>query len=465
MLLIVTMLFPLLIGACTSIPQAQFKESLSMAEDACPAPILFTKLKMELPAGSDVGTIYNFGMSTSSWFVVPANRYMLQKAISTKELSSTFNMVLEGQGYDVVDYLDPIFEEEAENEYLRTEYRIGGKIIDAKMNIDHEGYKRFGAVIYGNSGKKGELYLKIKWSIYDALRRTTVYTTITEGTGKLRYADPEGMTLMLNNAFEMAAHNLSSDIGFYDLLVNGIKPDNWKKHKKQDDRPLKYDSQEQVNIEPQSLSSSPLTQHINETKKAVVIVQGGAGHGSGFFITKNGHILTNQHVVGNAQRVRIVTANKKEKLIAQVLRINRARDVALLKLEEKIDNMKITTLPLRIKLPAVSEDIYAIGTPKATRLQDTLTKGIVSAHRPKYRFAGSRMDFIQGDITIHGGNSGGPLLDKNGNIIGLTVSGFVFGEDRANSNLNLFIPIGDALKKLNINVDTNDNSPLNITYQ
>ena len=448
--LLQTITLLLAITACTSVPQAERKDAITLAETAHPAPIVFSKLRLDLPAGTDVGSISDFGVNDSIWYSVPANRSFLNKGISTKELSRVFNNVLEGQGYDVVRYLDMTFQEEIENEFLRTEYRISGKIIDAKMDANYDNHERIGIFIYGDEGYKGELYLKIEWSVFDALRRKTVYKTTTEGTGKNPYANSDGVTMMVNSAFEMATHNLAADNGFHNLIARGIGPENYPPKKKHDNRPLLFEPDEKLTIDAPPLSRKSMTNTINAAQKNAVLVQAGTGHGSGFFISNEGHIITNNHVVGNAQRVRIVTSGKAEKLIAQVLRTDTARDVALLKLENIPDDFKIQLMPLRLDWPKVSEDIYALGAPKSTRLEGTLSKGIVSAHRKNYRFVGGKENFIQGDVPIHGGNSGGPLYDARGNIIGISVIGMYMHEGKRSSDLNLFIPIGEALDRLGI---------------
>ena len=189
---------------------------------------------------------------------------------------------------------------------------------------------------------------------------------------------------------------------------------------------------------------------MDKTRRATVMVEGGIGHGSGFFISKQGYILTNSHVIGEALRVRIVSADKEEKMIAEVLRRDPARDVALLKLEELPDDLDITALPIQTTWPNIGSDVYAIGAPVARQLQDTVTKGIVSAHRKNFRLLGTKQNLIQADIDIHGGNSGGPLLDQYGNIAGLSVAGY--GANDTGIGLNLFVPIGEALQRLDINL-------------
>jgi S1-C subfamily serine protease len=183
-------------------------------------------------------------------------------------------------------------------------------------------------------------------------------------------------------------------------------------------------------------------------RRGAVLVSSGSGHGSGFFVSDNGHILTNAHVTGDADLVRVVTAGREYKLVGEVLRRDKERDVALIRLQDVPENFKPLILPVRTDIPVVGEDVYAIGAPLYEKdLQDTVTKGIVSAWRPTDRM--TRQSYIQADVAVQQGNSGGPLLDGNGNIIGIAVAGYNDPVGSA-AGLNLFIPIGEALKKLDI---------------
>ena len=98
-------------------------------------------------------------------------------------------------------------------------------------------------------------------------------------------------------------------------------------------------------------------------------------------------------------------------------------------------------LALRPTLPAQGETVFAIGAPLDPGLQGTLTRGIVSANRVI-----KDQPFIQSDVGVTHGNSGGPLLNAQGEAIGVTVSGYE--ENGAPVGLNMFIPIGDALRAL-----------------
>lgn len=439
----------LLVG-CTSVRKAEFKMPPRNSADAHPAPIKFTNLRVQIPMGQEIGML----RTGCNLHFQKVGQEILKDAIHQETIDDSFADALTRQGYDVVSRLTTNFEEDFEENLLRAEYKISAKIIDGDINACYDGSQIvLDSFILGSSGYKGEMYLKIEWAIYDNLRREVIYKTTTEGYTKRKQFNLEGLSLMMNEAFAMAAHNLGGDTEFHDLIFNGKNPAaDWKPSRQNEERPRIFDSNENVTITNPLLSAESITAHIDTIRNIGVLIQAGAGHGSGFFINTQGHIITNAHVVGDALRVRIVTAGKKQSLTAEVLRKDKIRDVALLKLEEMPKTLKINPLPLRVEWPTVSEDIYALGAPQSTRLADTLTKGIVSAHRKNYKVFGASMDFIQGDVSIHGGNSGGVLLDAYGNIIGLSVAGYAMDEQQRNAGLNLFIPIDDALKHLNVHL-------------
>ncbi len=447
-----------ILASCTKVQKVGFEQSLEHPEDAHPAPIKFDKLKTRLPVGAEIG-IHRTKCFLSFYDV---GRHYLRGNINQTLIDDIFAETLEAQGFDIVSRLNIVFDEEYEGEFLRSEYKVGGKIIDAQIDacgtpnylVGFSPFKIFDPLYLGISGFKGKLYLKIEWAVYDSLRRKVVYKTTTEGYVHRKAKNKEGITLMVNEAFSMAAHNLAADENFHDLIFYGTKPpQGWRKKKKKESRPRIFAPREEVTIFNKTLSKTPLTKHIERTRKVAVLVQAGAGHGSGYFISKQGHIITNAHVVGDAMRVRVVSANNDKKMIAEVLRKSDKRDVALLKLEEIPESLNIVTLPIRNEFPRVSEDIYALGAPQMRKLMDTLSKGIVSAHRKNFGIHGAKLDFIQGDVAVHGGNSGGPLLDGNGNIVGMSVSGYMYNEFKADDGLNLFIPINDALRYLNIELE------------
>ncbi|MGB0719915.1 MAG: S1C family serine protease [Bdellovibrionales bacterium] len=443
-------------AACgTYVKKVDYDLTREVPEDAAPAPILFRGAEFLIPPGQDIG-FESHNARFCGWPRLPLSRTELRRKLDTKYLKQSFNDTLQAAGYDMVDSID-LIPEESEDDILRAEYTVSAKIKGAQVDLCQNDIDNAFIFFTTRSGVDGEVYLSVDWSVYDPVRRSVVYKTTTEGYTKRLSPNNEGFTLMLHDAFDMAAHNLGADEQFYDLIVNGIKPVDWqprtlRKEYQDFESRHQFDPTQTVTIHQNGLSHTPFTQDIDHKRKHAVMIQK-IGHGSGFFITKDGHILTNAHVVGDAIRMRVVTADKAQKLTAEVLRVDKARDVALLKLEEVPDTLDIITLPIRTQIPSVGEDVYALGTPKHyATLQDTLTHGIVSAYREDFKHFGLRQNYIQSDVEIHGGNSGGPLYDKNGNVIGIAVIGLYANESKIGNALNLFIPIGEALDALDIDL-------------
>jgi S1-C subfamily serine protease len=160
--------------------------------------------------------------------------------------------------------------------------------------------------------------------------------------------------------------------------------------------------------------------------------------GSGFVINANGEILTNLHVVSGSQQVE-VTLPDQSKYKAAVLMRDRVNDLALIKIEPK---KKLTYLNLgdsdRLQ---VGQKVLAIGNPFG--FQGTLTTGVVSSlNRPIDTETHKMEGMIQTDASINSGNSGGPLLDSQGNVIGINTA--IYGPNGGSVGIGFALPINRA---------------------
>jgi serine protease Do len=140
------------------------------------------------------------------------------------------------------------------------------------------------------------------------------------------------------------------------------------------------------------------------------------GLGTGFIIDKDGFIVTNNHVVKDADKIKVVLKDKRE-FDAEIVGRDPHTDLALIKIDTKKD-LPTVRLGSSDKLQ-VGEWVAAIGSPFG--LEQTVTAGIVSA---KGRVIGSGPydDFIQTDASINPGNSGGPLINMNGEVVGINTA-------------------------------------------
>jgi S1-C subfamily serine protease len=147
-------------------------------------------------------------------------------------------------------------------------------------------------------------------------------------------------------------------------------------------------------------------------------------------------------VVGQNREVIVIMNGKEQR--AAVVRSHPGRDVALLKLEGRFE-----AEPMHIDTGEVSlgEEIYVVGTPLDERLDFSISRGIISARRVM-----EKRNFYQTDAAVNPGNSGGPVFNSSGNVIGITVAG-LFTRDGSSRNINYVIPIADALVALKIDAE------------
>ncbi len=168
------------------------------------------------------------------------------------------------------------------------------------------------------------------------------------------------------------------------------------------------------------------------------------GQGSGFILNKKGDILTNYHVVSNAQNVEVTLYNKHQ-YKAQVLMTDKAHDLALLKIDAT--DLLPATLATSRNLQ-VGQLVYAIGNPFG--LSGTMTRGIISSIRSIRGPMGNLIsDAIQTDAAINPGNSGGPLLNSQGDVIGMNTMIDTGGGADQNAGIGFAIPIDAAKAALN----------------
>jgi serine protease Do len=159
------------------------------------------------------------------------------------------------------------------------------------------------------------------------------------------------------------------------------------------------------------------------------------GLGSGFIISADGYILTNAHVVADASEV-TVRMNDRRELSATVVGIDRKSDVAVIKVDAK--NLPIVTIgdPTKVK---PGEWVVAIGSPFG--LENSVTAGIVSATSrslPNDNYT----PFIQTDVPVNPGNSGGPLFNMRGEVIGINSQ--IYSQSGGYMGLSFAIPIDVA---------------------
>ena len=229
----------------------------------------------------------------------------------------------------------------------------------------------------------------------------------------------------------------------------GVHPSDWL------DRPARVeiteaapgeslDGEEQNNI---SVYRKNIPSVVNVTSRAMTFdffygLVPQEGQGSGFVIDKEGHILTNYHVIADARQVEVTMHNRK-KYKATVVGTDPPHDLAVIQI--KAPDLVPAVLGDSRNLQ-VGQKVYAIGNPFG--LSGTMTRGIVSSIRPVREPNGAMIDeAIQTDAAINPGNSGGPLMNWHGEVIGINT--MILSSVNQNAGIGFAIPINTAKAVLN----------------
>lgn len=302
------------------------------------------------------------------------------------------------------------------------EYLIGGSITNIDMNVCYPDVDS-GKLDFEKS--RGTATINVEWQIYSQIDRRVVSTLQTIGSATRSKGKNGGAFGLVFDAFGDATEKLASNEGLAKLfsepasdLTAARKPPNGL-----------------VPLQVKSASEVPVSLKDSVASMAVIFANG--QEGSGFLISSDGYVLTNHHVVGGSQFVKIRWSDGVE-VLGEVIRTDKMRDVALIKTDPK----GRAPLFLRKEPVSVGEEVYAIGAPTGAQFQNSVTKGIVSATRV---FRG--YSFIQSDVAVTHGSSGGPIVDAKGRVVGMTDLGI---EDAP--MINLFIPIGEAQDFLGLKV-------------
>lgn len=382
----------------------------SLPAGAVVKPVAFARVKAEMELNQAVGTLSGFactGAYPITWKQV-AGGFGNMREIFGEELKSA--------GFKPDSDPGNIF---ADQQATVTDLQVGALFKSANI-----------ALCNGEFRTTNKVNLDIEWQVYSSLRREVLDTVEThEGATQTKATGaPDVGRSVYQQAFAANVRALLSNETFRKLVT---APDGAIPSAAAAAGPLTP-----IRLTGGATRATPLSDAVG----SVVSVFAGNGFGSGVLVSSDGYLLTNHHVVGETTQVKIRWSDGFE-TTGDVIRSDKRRDVALVKTEPR----GRIALAINRQAPQVGTKVYAIGTPLDPKLQSTVTSGIVSASRIVDGFS-----FIQSDTPVTHGNSGGPLLDETGAVVGLTDWGIPASQG---STLNFFIPIGDALDFLALKPD------------
>lgn len=369
-------------------------------------PIAFEKMVIELTNGEKIGEV------KSGKFVKPF--YWEESGVSsgTVEFNNMAETELENFGYNTIKQ-GKLF---SNNQNPSPKLLLGANLKSLTYNKEINYYQ-----------EKSTCFMQIEWQLYNRVKDKVILTYTTSGS----YSRNDGSSsqFMIRESFREALINLLNLDTFSNVVI----------HQDLSKTAVETNYSKVVRLkEVQPLSNKNRADIINSVTKSTATVKTEDGFGSGFIVSEDGFIITNHHVIDGSKSVTVIFENGMS-LPAEVIYATEVSDIALLKV------VGSGYKPLRLGNSdniTVGIDVFAVGTPKALDLGQTVTRGIVSAKR---KF--DERDFIQTDATIHPGNSGGPLVNEKGEVIGMNTYKFNGAE-----GLNLAIPINTVIEKLNITI-------------
>jgi S1-C subfamily serine protease len=396
-------------------PSVAQKQAVSAQGADLKVTLAVDKLKISLLQGDEIGH------NSYGWFC--ANR---QPAVANENyiknfgtyVTSVVNQELKRLGY-------PLAGKGQANAFdvdvaAAPDFRVGGILTEAK----HE-------LCWLSSTSEGWVYYKIDWALFSEKKQKVVYQATAEGLSASKDKIPD----MTKRAIISSLDNFLSSPAILEAL------------KATDPAPAAAApaaSGAETAAAPGTLAVKGVAatgggalKNQAQLRNAVVTLETAEGSGSAFFIDKDGHLLTNAHVIRGSKYARIKLQNG-DKAVAEVVKVNEQADVALLKTALTDGDALAIRSGAALE---VGSDVYAIGSPLGV-LNHSMTRGVLSADRV---LQGRRV--LQSDAAVTFGSSGGPLLDADGRVIAITRSGVEPGK-----GFNFFIPIDEALKALQISV-------------
>ncbi len=330
-------------------------------------------------------------------------------------LADAFRQTLVSRNLATVGASGNLFEDNSGE----AEILVGCIIQSVTLNVYHDNF--FENLTIGQSNAT----VSVEWQVYDSFNRQTVLKKTTNGAANTTFENSDlgkGFYAAFENALQ---HLLASDDFIKIVVKDSASAPGSAMVASGADRVKNYGY----------ITAKGDSKPLAAVQKSVVTVIVGTGHGSGF-VVNNGLVITNQHVVGSSGKAVIMTSDN-DKYEGVVVAKDAQRDVAAI----SVPDLPLSPLKIRKNPATVGMDIYAIGSPNNISLAGTVTKGIVS-HLDRIM---RNQSWIQGDATINHGNSGGPIVDGAGNVVGISTLGL-----RDTQGIYFYAPIIDALNTLGL---------------
>jgi len=369
--------------------------------------VVFDKLTVTFKDGQELGSYK--GRNDKSQSI----NWTGSTKIGSDKVEELFYEIANNAGINTpIHQVSKLFNEQ--NKRLNPRFLVGVEIINLDIKIINK--ENF----YDNN-----IAIEFNWKVKD--RATDKIVLDYKNTGTIESRNKYFSISKENQAaLEDAMVDFISNKEFYELLKN-------TKHEKQI-----IDVLGELTIDSiASKNFSSFSEMIKYASESCVTIETENGHGSGFFFDKSGLIMTSFHVIENANKLKIHLKNGMT-FDAEVISKDEPFDLAVIKIPGSgYQPLKLNSLPIEL-----GQDVSTIGTPTNIELGQSLSKGVVSGLR--------EIDgkiFNQLNLSVSPGNSGGPLLNENGEVTGI-ISSKLIGEGI--EGIAFAVPTGKIVEVLKI---------------
>jgi serine protease Do len=418
----------------SSSPSATFDgESDAQPIDMAPGgskPLAFRRVIVNIEPGTTIGKYYiePEGIVRNEMKAPPL-------ALGSGQFTRIAQDELQKAHYNLLGGENLIFDDDNS---AKARYQLGAQISGLRLNI-YSAYTSHAEWVNVPGGRSLQTFtfpngfeidsgMTTDWQVYDTLTHKIVYEHTTEISTR-------------------SAHNDDTDTWFLAMFRKSLRQllanDEFANF-------MKSESGDESQTAGETSYSLPLELGLFHREKAlalptdfsavlesVVLIKPGAGFGTGFIVTEDGYALTAAHVVSGLKTVS-VRLQSGLVLDADVIRVDQGADVALI----KIPGSSHKPLELFAGDPTVGLDAYAIGSPLSEELASSVTKGVISGER---EIEGHK--YLQTDVSANPGNSGGPLVGKDGRVFGI-ISWKIAAVGY--QGLAFAVPVSEAIAKLNL---------------
>lgn len=407
-------------------PQSLNHQVIDVPDGKGTKTIALDKVVVKIPRGTEIGKIKEgFACITYGKLVRTSGG---KRFATDEDFTSVFNDELKGANYNVLGDTSNLFEDKTGN----AEIRIGCLVTSITKDICYPA-AAFGNYLDGSSVAS----IEVEWQVYSALDRKMLYKKKVSGNAEYKFTNDDTMEVEVL-AFADTVRGLLADKEFHNIVLE--KAPVGSMGGLSDAGPQGVSPKLSVaGGRDASASKGSKPNGLAEAKNHVVVVRMPGGHGSGFLVGNEGYILTNDHVVTGLTKVRIFYQDGST-ADGRVVKSDPKQDVGLI----KVESPPVGGLSCRLEELQTGTEVYAIGAPLDEGYQGSMSKGIVSGYRTN-----QKGHWLQSDVSVNHGNSGGPLVDAQGRVVGMCSWGAP-NEAGTMAGVNFFVPISDALRVMDI---------------